>query len=137
MTADQFWKQHTSGWQKFFVLGGAFVCLFMGFMTLAALGLLGLIDGLLMVGLGLGIALRRSRACAVLAAAFYAFSQLFGRILQNELGFGYAPETGAVVISYIYLTFLILSIYGTFRWQQAYRDYDATQQLPEGRDPEE
>lgn len=123
MTPDEYWKTRTSRWQKFFVLGGAFVCFFMGLMTLVALGLLGIMDALLMIGFGFGIALRRSRACAVLAAAFYAVSQLFGRLLQNAVGWGYAPETGALVVSYIYLSFLVLSIYGTFSWQQAYRDY--------------
>lgn len=130
-TPDEFWKTHTPPWQKFFVLGGAFVCFFMGFMTLVALGMLGIFDALLTIGLGFGIAFRRSRACAVLAAVFYAVSQLFGRILQNAVGWGYAPETGAAVVSYIYLTFLVLSIYGTFRWQQSYQDYIADRPAPE------
>lgn len=131
MTPDEFWKTRTPRLQKFFVLGGAFVCFFMGLMTFVALGVLGLLDGLLMMGFGFGIAFRRSRACAVLAAAFYAVSQLFGRLLQNAVGWGYAPETGAVIVTYIYLTFLVLSIYGTFRWQQSYREFSEALSAPE------
>ena len=137
MTADEFWKTRTSPWQKFLVLGGAVVCFFMGLMTLVALGVLGLLDGLLMLGLGFGIAFRRSRACAVLAAVCYAVSQLFTRIVQNEFGWGYAPAMGATIVSYVYIAFLVLSIYGTFRWQQAYHDYQLTRSLPEDEAKEE
>lgn len=137
MSAEEFWKNRTTPWQKFFVLGGAIVCLFMGLMTLIALGGLGVIDGFLMIGLGLGIALRRSRACAVIAAAVYALSQLLGRLLQNEMGWAYAPETGTMVVAYIYLTFLVLSIYGTFQWQQRYREYMEGIAAPQEHDQEE
>ncbi|MBD5559866.1 MAG: hypothetical protein HDQ87_05845 [Clostridia bacterium] len=137
MTPDEYWKTQTASWLKILILCGALVCFLMGLMTLAVIGILGIIDGALMIGLGFGIMLKRSRACAVLAAVFYAGSQFFSRLLQNELGWNYAPSVGATVISYIYIALLVLSICGTYRWQQLYRDYTASRALPGGEDTDQ
>lgn len=126
MTAAEYWKCRTPMWIKVFVIGGGAVCFLMGLMTLVTVGFLGSLDAILMLGLGYGIVWRRSRACAVAAAAYYAVNQLLIRLLP----FPVEQSAAASAIVYVLIGLLVLSIYGTFTFRSQFDEYRAKSELP-------
>lgn len=129
LTPEEFWKERTELRLKVFVWGGAAVCALIALLTLAAMGVLGLLDSAFMIGLAYGIAFRRSRACAFIAALYYAVNQLMARMW----GYG-LTNAGSMFIVYLFLALMILSIYGTFTWQADYRAYLLSQNAMDGED---
>lgn len=121
LTRDEYWKTKVLPFLRFCVLGGGMVCFFMAFMTLISMGVFGLLDGLLIAGLGFGICFRRSRACAVIAGVYYALNFLMMRMLP--IG---AAMAGTAVVTYIFIALFVLSIYGTFTFQSNYAAYVAS-----------
>lgn len=117
LTQDQYWKKHVTLFVRMCVLTGGIVCFFMGITTLATIGVLGLIDGVFIIGLGYGICFRRSRACAVVAGVYYALNYLMLRMLP----IGAAADTS--ILMYVFIALLIASIYGTFAFQSSYAKY--------------
>lgn len=132
LTPEEYWKDRTELRLKIYVWGGAAVCAFIALLTLAAMGVLGLLDAVFMIGLAYGIAFRRSRACAFIAALYYAVNQLMARLW----GYG-AAGAGSLFIVYLFLALMILSIYGTFTWQAAYKEYLQEQTGSEEKGEEE
>lgn len=118
LSQEQYWKTCVTPFQRLCVLGGGIVCFIMGISTLISLGVLGLLDGLLIAGLGYGICFRRSRACAVAAGVYYALNYLMLRLLP--LG-NLLNSASAMMI--VFIALLIFSIYGTFAFQSSYAQY--------------
>lgn len=133
MSQKEYWKTRCAPPLRFCVLGGGIVCLAVGVLTIAAMGGYGLVDGLLMLGLGWGICVRQSRACAVVAGAYYALNQLLLRITPV---FAAAASEQSMVV-YVFLGLLILSIYGTFTFHSNYTDYVESLEVSSGIVPKE
>lgn len=121
MPPDEYWKSEVSLWLRLCVLGGGFVCFFMGLMTMFTLGIYGIIDSLVVLGLGYGICFRRSRACAVIAGIYYAVNLLMLRLLPAGAG-----TASVAAMTYVFIALMIMSIYGTFTVHTKYTDYIAS-----------
>lgn len=125
---DQFWKQDTPASVRVCVLAGGYACIAVGVITLLAMGVMGLLDGLFMLALGFGISAKRNRACAVAAGVYYALNQLVMRLLPINV----QANAASTVFTYVLLGCMVLSICGTFKFNNLYDLYllEASQQWP-------
>lgn len=121
LTQNEFWKDHTQLWLRMCVLEGGLACLALGLVDIFTMGLLGVPDGLINLGLGWGICAKRSRWCAVAAGIYYALSQMLARFVFGDL----LDASGTWWFVYVILALMLFSIYGTFTFQTRYREYIA------------
>lgn len=78
----------------------------------------GIVDVLLLLGLGLGIQLGKSRACAIVLLVYSVINMLFSLVTTGRLG-GYL-----VVICGVY------AVISTFQFQKAWKEYETTGSYP-------
>lgn len=125
---DEFWRTDTPASVRMCVVAGGAACVSVAVITLISTGVLGLLDALFIGGLGYGIWVRRSRACAVIAGLYYALNQLLIRLLPIS----FAVNAASMIFTYLLLGCMVLSIYGTFAFKSLYDQYlvKGSQELP-------
>lgn len=105
--------------------GSAVILYICGALSLTV-GMLGgnpfvIVDVLIIIGMGLGIQLGQSRACAIIVCVYAAFNTIV--MLLN---------TGRIS-GYLILIAAIYAIMATFRFQKVWKDYQTTGILPAAR----
>ncbi len=86
--------------------------------VLLTMNFFGMVDILLLVGLGLGIHLGKSRACAIILCIYGAINVLFILITTGRIG------------GWLILVAAIYAIIATFKYQSAWTMYQNTGMLP-------
>lgn len=97
-----------------------YICSFLTFVVNIFLyhNILGVLDVILLVGLGLGIQLGQSRVCAIVALVYSLINTLYALISTGHLS-GYL-----IVICGAYATM------STFKYQKAWKEYEMTGSYP-------
>lgn len=132
MTKSEFWKNAVPKNVKGQVVTAAVFAYISAAMTII-LGVLSgnflvIIDVLLVLGLGLGVHLAKSRACAIILAAYF----LLNKILQWVGG-----EFSGLYMAVIFIIGFVMGIVGTFAFQKQWKEYQAgyNAYLQSGGDP--
>lgn len=132
MTKSQFWKTAVAKNVKSQVITAAVFAYISAAMTLI-LGLitgnfLVIIDVLLVLGLGLGVQLGKSRACAIILTVYF----ILNKILQWAGG-----EFSGIYMAVIFIIGFVMGITGTFAFQKQWKAYQAgyNAYLQSGGDP--
>lgn len=104
-------------------INGSAIILYISAVLTSALGLIDgnwfiLIDIILLVGLGLGIQLAQSRACAIIACVYAAFNVIVTVVTTGSVG------------GWLVLLAAIYAIIATFQFQKAWKEYQQTGILP-------
>lgn len=127
MNKQAFWISEVPANVKTGIRMGGICSLISGALTLLVAILqspLLLLDVAICVGLGLGILLGKSRVCAIICMAYYAFSKLI-QLTGNADILGTFANLNIASFGMIAL-FLFsygYAIYGTFQYQRLYKDY--------------
>lgn len=77
-------------------------------------------DVVLMVGLGLGIGLARSRVCAVIMCVYFIYSKIM--MLGNM-------DASSIVMAICFIALYVFGAIGTFQYHKFLADYEAERNL--------
>ena len=132
MTKSEFWKNAVPKNVKGQVVTAAVFAYISAAMTLVLGFLTGnflvLIDVLLVLGLGLGVHLAKSRVCAIILAAYFVLN----KVLQWLGG-----EFSGLYMAVIFIIGFVMGVVGTFAFQKQWKEYQAgyNAYLQNGGDP--
>lgn len=132
MTKSQYWKTAVAKNVKSQVITAAVFAYISAAMTLILGVLTGnflvIIDVLLVLGLGLGVHLGKSRACAIILTVYF----ILNKILQWATG-----EFSGIYMAVIFIIGFVMGIVGTFAFQKQWKAYQASYNayLQSGGDP--
>ena len=128
MSKREFYKHRFT--QKGLVIAAAVICFISAVMStlLAAInaygvGWLMLLDVAIILGLGLGILIGRSRVCAIILAAYALYNTIYSIVAMGQFG-GWLIVIGGV-----------LAICGTFMFHKQWAAYSATQAVANDNGP--
>ena len=120
MTKSEFWKNAVPKNVKGQVVTAAVFAYISAAMTLVLGFLTGnflvLIDVLLVLGLGLGVHLAKSRVCAIILAAYFVLN----KVLQWLGG-----EFSGLYMAVIFIIGFVMGVVGTFAFQKQWKEYQA------------
>lgn len=112
MTKKEFYKHPNIASLRSQIRGAGIACYIFGGLSL--IFAFSIVDALLLVGLGLGIHLGRSRACAIILTVYGAFNLIYVLLAEGTVSGWLIPLAGVYAIIY------------TFKYQSAWTEYQKT-----------